>query len=273
MAIDPLLPLVPENPLPDTTPPDQPNLTDPKEPPAAPVPPREAMPDEATSQPQLPENKPAMSGTGTEPPKPAEAEPDSPAVMPEEPAVKPEEVAALAKTLKAAHAAILNCKYDVATAGLDKVESLPKRPEHHAKYERLSLLAGYAKSFQSALRQAVAALRPGDEIKVGSNTSAGFVSAAKESITLRVAGANRSYPLDSLPTGLAVAIADRWLNKDDPVSLAMKGAYLATLKDLDEERKATARQWLEEASKKGVEGELHKVLDDTYDLEKDLKPE
>ena len=26
-----------------------------------------------------------------------------------------------------------------------------------------------------------------------------------------------------------------------------------------------------EASKKGVEGELHKVLDDTYDLEKDLK--
>jgi len=28
---------------------------------------------------------------------------------------------------------------------------------------------------------------------------------------------------------------------------------------------------MEEASKKGVEGELYKVLDDTYDLEKDLK--
>jgi hypothetical protein len=223
------------------------------------------MPDGATPPPQRPENKPAMSGTETEPPKPAAAAPGSPAVQ-------PAEVAALAKALKAAHAAILNRKYDAATADLNQVESLPKLPEHHAKYERLSLLAGYAKNFQSALQQAVAALRPGDEIKVGSSTTAGFVSAAKGAITLRVSGTNRTYALDSLPAGLAVAIADRWLNKDDPVSLAMKGAYLASLKDLDEERKATARQWLEEASKKGVEGELHKVLDDTYDLQQDPKP-
>jgi hypothetical protein len=170
-----------------------------------------------------------------------------------------------------AHAAILNGKYDVASTSLDKVESLPKLPEHHAKYERLSLLAGYAKNFQAALQQAAADLRPGDEIKVGSSTTAGFVSTAKGSITLRVAGTNRSYPLDKLPAGLAIAIADRWLKQDDPVSLAMKGAYLATLKDLDEERKATARQFLEEASKKGIAGQLHKVLDDTYDLEEDVK--
>ena len=37
------------------------------------------------------------------------------------------------------------------------------------------------------------------------------------------------------------------------------------MKDTRRRGRAKARQWLEEASKKGVEGELHKVLDDTYD--------
>jgi hypothetical protein len=222
------------------------------------------MPDPATAKPPLSESKPGLTDTKPEPPTPAEASPDAAAV-------KPEEVAALAKTLKAAHTAILNGKYDAAEAELNKVESLPKRREHHAKYERLTLLAAYAKNFQSALKQAVAGLHPGDEIQVGSNAAVGFVSTAKNSITLRVTGTNRTYALENLPVGLAVAIADRWLNKDDPASLAMKGAYLASLKDINEEAKGKARQWLEEASKKGIEGELYKVLDDTYDLEKDSK--
>lgn len=220
------------------------------------------MPDAAAAKPPLPESTPAPTGAKPEPPKPA--------VTPAEAAaVKPEEVATLAKTLKAAHAAILNGRYEAAEAELNKVEPLPKRPEDHAKYERLTLLAGYAKNFQAALKKAVAGLHPGDEIQVGSSTVVGFVSAAKDSITLRVTGTNRTYALENLPAGLAVAIAERWLNKDDPATLAMKGAYVASLKDLDEERKAKAREWLEEASKKGIAGELHKVLDDTYDLEKD----
>lgn len=221
------------------------------------------------STPAMPDGKPEP----TEPPKPTElaasSKPTGPA--PGTTNVKPEDAAALAKTLQAAHAAILDGKYDAAIAELEKAGSLPKLPEQHAKYERLMLLAGYAKQFQSALKSSVAGLHPGDEIEVGSSTVVGFVSAANDSITLRVTGANRTYALDHLPVGLAVAIADRWLKKDDPVSLAVKGAFVASLKDLDDERQAKARQWLEDASKKGVEGELHKVLDDTYDLEKDLK--
>ncbi len=220
--------------------------------------PKESMPDGATAKPPVPELAPGMSDTKPEPAKPTEASPVATTV-------KPEEVAALAKTLKAAHDAIQDRRYDAAQAELNKVASLPKLPEDHAKYERLTLLAAYAKNFQSALEKAVAGLHPGDEIEVGSSTVVGFVSAAKDSITLRVTGTNRTYALDSLPVGLAVAIADRWMKKDDPASLAMKGAYVAALKDIDEERKVKAREWLEEASKKGIEGELHKVLDDRYD--------
>lgn len=240
--------------------------------PVFPAGPTLGQPNETPPQPPSPESQPAPSDTKPEPPKLAEPTEPAPAEpMPGAITVKPEHAAALATTLQAAHAAILDGQYDAAIAELDKVESLPKLPEHHAKYERLRLLAGYAKSFQSALKSAVAGLHPGDEIEVGSSTVVGFVSAAEDSITLRVTGANRTYPLDRLPVGLAVAIADRWLKKDDPVSLALKGAFVASVKELDDERKAKARQWLEEASRKGVEGELHKVLDDTYGLEKDAK--
>jgi hypothetical protein len=244
--------------------------------PAFPAGPTLGQSTETRPEPSAPESKPAMSDTtpgSTEPPKPTElAVPSKPTEpTPGAANVKPEEAAKLAETLKTAHTAILDGKYDAALAELDKAASLPKLPEHHAKYERLTLLAGYAKNFQAALKSAVDGLQAGDEIEVGSSTVVGFVSAAQDSITLRVAGTNRTYSLASLPVGLAVAIADRWLKKDDPVSLVIKGAFVASLKDLDDERKAKARQWLEEASQKGVEGELHKVLDDTYDLEKDLK--
>lgn len=233
--------------------------TAPSDSPTMPPQPAEAMPDGATGKPTEPELEPGMPDANPEPPKPTEASTVTTSV-------KPEEVAALAKALKAAHDAIQNRRYDEAEAELNKAAALPKLSADHAKCERLRLLVGYAKNFQSALDQAVAGLHPGDEIEVGSSTVVGFVSATKDSITLRVTGTNRTYALDSLPAGLAVAIADRWMKKDDPASLAMKGAYVASLKDIDEERQAKAREWLEEASKKGLEGELHKVLDDRYDL-------
>lgn len=208
-----------------------------------------------------------------EPAKPESAAPPSPEPAAEPAAkpsgIKPEDVAALAKTLKSARAAIQEGRYDAALAELDQVESLPKGAEHHAKYNRLTLLAGYAKEFQSALQSSVAALQPAEQIEVGNNATVGFVGTAPGLITVRVTGTNRTYPLDRLPVGLAVALVDRWLKKGDPVSSTIKGAYLASRKDLDESQKARARQWLEEGSKKGVEGELHKVLDDQYDLEKD----
>lgn len=202
-----------------------------------------------------------------QPPNDGEPKPAGPDVASNNANVTAEEVAALAKTLQTAHAAILDRNYDAAIEELDNIATLPKVPEHHARYERLMLLAGYAKNFQSALQSAIAGLHPGDQIEVGGSNVVGFVGATPGSITLRVTGTNRTYALEKLPVGLAVALTDRWLDKDDPVSLAVKGAYLASLRETSDERQARAREWLQEASQKGVEGELHKVLDDRYDLE------
>ena len=198
----------------------------------------------------------------------SEAEPPWPAVLVKRSAtVTPEQISTLARTLRTAHAAVLDGNYESALSELDKVVTLPMLPEHFAKYERLILWAGYAQGFQVALQQSIDGLRPGDDFEIGSGMFVVFVEATEDSITLRVSGTNRTYTRDNLPAGLAVALADRWLTRDDPASLAVKGAYLATLKETDDQRRAKAREWLEEASRKGVEGELHKVLDDTYDLD------
>jgi hypothetical protein len=180
-----------------------------------------------------------------------------------------EEVAALAASLKDARTAISEQRWEQAIATLEDAQALPKQPEHQAKYDRLYLLAHYARDFQSALKEAIAALESGDEIEVGSSTVVGVVDTSGDRITLRVRGTNLKYDAEDLPAGLAVAIADTWLDQDDPVSLVLKGAYLATLPDAREDRLAKAREFWQQAADQGIAevGDLHQVIGDTYDLQ------
>jgi hypothetical protein len=213
----------------------------------------------------LPEVGPSVSDS--------EAESRGPTVLVKRSAtVTPEQISTLARTLRTAHSAVLDGNYELALSELDKVVTLPMLPEHFAKYERLILWAGYAQGFQVALQQSIDGLRPGDDFEIGSGMFVVFVEATEDSITLRVSGTNRTYSRDNLPAGLAVALADRWLTEDDPASLAVKGAYLASLRETDDQRRANAREWLEEASRGGVPGQLHQVLDDTYDLDVQYLP-
>ena len=203
-----------------------------------------------------------MPEVGTEPPAtPETASPES------APQSRPEDLTAFATAMKAARTAASEGKFDAALGELEKVASVPKSAEHQAKYDRLNLLAQHARNFRSALLKSIAALEAGDEIEVGTSSVVGVVGTTANSITVRVQGANRTYSIDTLPAGLAVAIADTWLNKEEAVSLVMKAAYLATLKDADAQQLTKARQWFQEASSKDQDtADLEKVLDDTYDF-------
>ncbi len=180
----------------------------------------------------------------------------------------------MATALKSARAKLESNDFDGASAELKKVRSLPKLPEHQAKHERLRLLTEYASRFHSSLLEALKNLEAGDEISAGANAAAGVVNVTADRIVLRIDGENRTYVINDLPPGLAVAIADTWLDQNDPVCLLAKAAYLAALKDARDDRLAKAREWFQEASKSGVDiGDLEKVIDDKYDdLEKDLAP-
>ncbi|MBC8873425.1 MAG: hypothetical protein H8E44_28645 [Planctomycetes bacterium] len=248
--------------------------------PQAPVvdPPPETPPAPTELQPEQP-SKPPVTKL---PSDPTVASPKSKTELPPEikpvpkPTAQPQpaEVATLATALKSARAKLESNDFDGASAELKKVRSLPKLPEHQAKHERLRLLTEYASRFHSSLLEALKNLEAGDEISAGANAAAGVVNVTADRIVLRIDGENRTYVINDLPPGLAVAIADTWLDQNDPVCLLAKAAYLAALKDARDDRLAKAREWFQEASKSGVDiGDLEKVIDDKYDdLEKDLAP-
>jgi hypothetical protein len=181
-----------------------------------------------------------------------------------------EEVAALAKALTAARAALNNGKPEIARQELERASCLPMLPEHHAKFARLVLLTDCVTDFRSALSQALRQFKVGDAIPVGKSTMAGVVSASADNLTIRVAGQNMTYTVDDLPPGLVLGIADVSSKKDDPVVLVLKATYLATLRGATGHHLSTAREWLQQAAAQGAEiGDLAKVLDDTYEIETD----
>jgi hypothetical protein len=217
--------------------------------------------------------RPEPSPTPTAEPGPeTKPQPENAKPATESPPPTREEVAALARALAAARAALTNGKPEIARRELQKAKDLPKLPEHNAKFARLMLLTDYAKNFRSALGEALSQFKVGDQIPVGKSTMAGVVSASADKLTIRLAGENRTFTVDQLPAGLVLAIADASPRKDDPVALVLKATYLATLKGANADQLSTAREWFQQAAQKGADvGDLAKVLDDKYDLESDLK--
>jgi len=231
-----------------------------------------------------------MGSTGVEPqpdstntsnpvsqPKSRPAEPEPATRQKAEPTLAPvakpkrEDVEALASALKAARAALEECDFDDALTELKKVISLTKLPEHQAMYQRLHLLTQYSRQFRSLLLKAIGSLEAGSGIKLSNDEYVAVVSATPEQLTVRVGGTSRSFAINELPPGLAIAVADSWLDQEDPVTPLLKAAYIASLKDAKEDELAKAREWFQEAARRGVDiRDLAEVIDDTYDLGKDL---
>jgi hypothetical protein len=175
-----------------------------------------------------------------------------------------QEIQQLSQAISSARTALEDNQIDQALEHLQEVEQLPMRQEDLDRYQRLQLLAQYVRNFRTTLGDAIAALQGGDEIPVGTSTVVGVVETAEDQITVRVAGANRTYAIDDLPVGLAVAIAEQRLDDSDPVSLVLKASYLAALKNARADQLAKAREWFREAKQRGAPiGDLEKVLDDS----------
>ncbi|TVS12606.1 MAG: hypothetical protein EA424_22405 [Planctomycetaceae bacterium] len=174
-----------------------------------------------------------------------------------------QQIQQLSDALAGAREALEANRHDDALAQLAGIQDLPMREDDFQRYQRLQLLVQYSRNFREELAQAIAELQGGDEIPVGTNSVVGVVEADRDWVTVRVAGANRTYRLDALPAGLAIAIADLRLADSDPVSLVVKAAYLASRDDVRDDQRQKARDWFREAKQQGVDiGDLEKVLDD-----------
>jgi hypothetical protein len=215
------------------------------------VPPPEAMPTDPVMV-----NKPVEPPPMPKPPQPA------PEPKPEEMPLPPRgEVTALAKALITAKAALIDGNLEEAKAQLAQAETLAKLPEHKAMVERLRTLDNYVGQFYHAIDEAVKSFQSGTEIEVG-NTVVVVVEVLPDNLILRVAGMNKRYARNELPAGLAVAIANKWLDQSDPIAKVVNGAYLAVARINADER---ARALWEEAARAGEPTQnLMLVLDDHY---------
>jgi outer membrane biosynthesis protein TonB len=232
------------------------------------------MPEPAPSMPETkPEpTPPPMPETKPEPKPESKPEPTPIPPMPEPmPAPMPTkaELAVLGKALTAGKAALTKYDFVDADAQIAAAESLAKLPEHQALVARLKEVASYVKQFRNAVNEAVKTLQPQQEIKVGASTMVIVVAVSAEKLTIRRAGGNITYPITELPAGLAMALADSWLNANDPVNRVIRGSYFAVADGDQDSHREKAKKYWEEAITNGVDVKhLLPFLTDKYDLDK-----
>lgn len=239
----------------------------------------EPMPDPAPMPgPRPPEPTPEAKPESKPEPKP-ETKPEvkpEPAPVPEPapmPVVMPTkaELIALGKALKQGRAALARQDFASADQAIAEAESLARLPEHQAMAARLKEVASYVKQFRNAVDQALKALQPGAEIKVGNSTMVVVVQVSVDRLTIRRAGGNVTYPIGEIPAGLTMALADSWLNENDPVNRVIRGSYFAVAEGAEEVHREKAKKYWDEAQADGVDiKHLLPFLTDKYDLENQM---
>jgi len=131
---------------------------------------------------------------------------------------------------------------------------------------RLKVVADMAKQFRRAIQQTLPNLAAGEVIMVG-KAQAVVVDSGRDTLTIRIAGQNRTYTLNDLPLGLAIYLGERSLNEKDPKTPLFKGAYVFIDKRSDEAQLQKAQEWWEEAQLNGVDASaILPVFNDNYDL-------
>jgi hypothetical protein len=179
-----------------------------------------------------------------------------------------EDLAQLAKLLQQARSAIAVHQFRAADEALQKATAVATTAEHQALVSRLQRLGQCADEFWSAVTTAASKLRALEEIKIGSgNMLVIVVENGGDSITIRNQGRNTAYSLADLPAGLALAIARRGMNEDDPQTQVLFGAGLVTAKDVKPSHIDEARRYWERAEASGADVEdLQATLTDSYEL-------
>ena len=233
--------------------------------PNEPQPEPEPKPADPKPEPKPADPKPEPKPTDPKPePKPTDPKPE-PEPKPPAPLSAPE-LASLKMSLKTARQALFDRDFKRSTAELKKADMLVRFPAQLAALERLEQLKLYAQAFEMQLRQAIQGLEGGAEIKISSTTVLAVVEVKQDSLILRVAGTNRTYLIDELKPGIAVAIIKQSYDLNAASTWAMLGAYVGTLRTADEEDLAKATQYWQDAINRGAKlAELPKILKDDYD--------
>ncbi len=260
-APEPAMPAEPPPPKSGRTPSD--NLPDvPAQPiPTTPIPkPPEPMP--------APTPEPTPTPPVTTPTPPVPTPTPTPPATPEAKTLTGEQLTQLSRSLKQARIAMGEMNFAEADKELASARKLADGSPQMPVVQRLTDLGEYAKQFRDFLQQSLTdeKLIGGAELVVG-KTRVVVVEATAKSIILRVLGMNRTYSVESLPKGIALALAERKMDNSDPVGRIVKGAFYAVSKGGEKDDLDEAKAYWEQAQLAGANiGDLMQTLTDDYNF-------
>ena len=175
------------------------------------------------------------------------------------------DVDALAKALMSAKESLGARDWERADKDFAAADKLPKSKKHSVMVDRLKLVSVNARAFWTGVTTTVKQFKGAEEIKVGS-TMMIVVDATADALTVKFLGKSRTFKMDKLPKGVAMALSDMALPKDSAKSPVLRGSFLFLQPDLDAQDLKEIRSLWETAELNGVKTtELIKILKDDYE--------
>jgi hypothetical protein len=176
----------------------------------------------AMTQIELPDSEPAPRPK----PQPKPEPPPQPKPEPAPPAQTPEQKAAFEKAIVNARAAMGARNLPLAQQELKTAKTNVGTAEQNTKLARMEELYGYVEGFWKAVFESMKGLQATDTFPID-NTEIAIVEVDGEKLTIRAAGRNLSYTLETMPSGLALALAKHWFKAGQPANDIYLGAFHA----------------------------------------------
>jgi hypothetical protein len=188
-----------------------------------PMPPSNPLLDQATTE----FEQPKVDAAKNESPKPTSdsAKPTPESTRPPDALADPAQAAKFNQILVDCRSKLSQRRLAEARKLIETASQLAATADQHDAVDRIDALAKYVEGFWMAVRDAMKALKPTDEIDVTSTRKYIVVEASTDALTLRTEGATRKYTIDSLPSGLAIILALRWFEADKPENKVYVGAF------------------------------------------------
>lgn len=159
---------------------------------------------------------------------------------------------------------LVDSDFESAARALQPAVTARKNRAEAERVDGWQLLVEYAKGFEDYRRQAVAAVKGGDEYDIPKSKGdgvmkVGIVDVADGKIVFRVEGQTLEKPLEKLPSNLLSAIVEGWFD-DNPANSLYLGAYHITRPEPD--LRAAERLWSSAALRGADAAPLLPLLDE-----------
>ncbi len=113
-------------------------------------------------------------------------------------------------------------EWDAARKHLDESRQLVTTPDDQAMVDAMARVQEHVAGFWQAVGEGIKGVDQTGELQVGS-TFVSIVETGPDHILIRAAGENRRYTMKQLPSGLAMALANRWFDTK-PDNDVLRGA-------------------------------------------------